>query len=258
MRNKILAFIAVAAAALILFFSPLSFPNSHNKKELSVAAASDLRPALTEISGSFEKEKDARVILTFASSGTLTGQIESGAPYDVYFSADRNYIEELKNKGLLESSLIKNYARGFIVLAKKRDSITEITGLDGLLNSEVKVIALANPAHAPYGKAAVEALKNSGMWDNVKEKVVYAENAAQAEQYISTGNADAGIIALSLALNNDRVEYVRIDQALYSSVIQSFGIVKNSKNRETALEFIEYLRSEKAKEIMKKYGYDTL
>lgn len=258
MRNKILAFIAVAAAALILFFSPLSFSNSLNKKELSVAAASDLRPALAEIAESFEKKKDARVILTFASSGTLAGQIEGGAPYDVYFSADRKYIEELKNKGLVESSLIKNYARGFIVLAKKRGSSTEITGLDGLPNSEVKVIALANPEHAPYGEAAVEALKNSGMWDRVKEKVVYAENAAQAEQYISTGNADAGIIALSLALSNNDVEHVRIDQALYSPVIQSFGIVKNSKNRETALEFIEYLGSGKAKEIMEKYGYEPL
>lgn len=257
MRNKVLAFIAIAAIVLALFFSPPSFSNSLNKKELSVAAASDLRPALAEIAESFEEEKDARVVLTFASSGTLAEQIEGGAPYDIYFSANREYLEELKGKGLLENSLI-NYARGFVVLAKKRGSSAEINSLDGLLKSEVKVIALANPKHAPYGEAAVEALKNYGMWDKVKEKIVYAENVAQAEQYISTENADAGIIALSLALNNDEISYVILDQALYSPIIQSLGIVKNSKNKEAAAEFIEYLSSEKAREIMKKYGYDAL
>jgi len=258
MKNKILAFIAIAAAALILSFSPLSFPNSHDKKELSVAAASDLRFSFTEIAESFEKEKNAKVILVFGSSGTLAAQIEKGAPYDLFFSANREYVEELKSEGMLEASFVGSYAKGFIVLAKKKNSSAELNDLEDLAKPEVKIIALANPEHAPYGRAAVEALKNRKIWAKVREKIVYAENIAQAEEYVSTGNADAAIIALSLAINNADLTYVSIDPELYSPIAQYFGAIKNSKNKEIAQEFLEYLKSEKAKEVMRKYGYEHL
>lgn len=223
------------------------------KEPIIVAAAASLRFALPDIVKGFEKSTGIKVIISYGSSGMFAQQIENGAPFDLFASANTAYLERLKKQGLIDGS-IQTYALGRLVLAVNKESAVNISNLKGLLKPEVRKVAIANPNHAPYGLAAKEALVKSGLWQKLSAKIVYGENARQTLQFIQTGNVEAGIVALSIA-NVPQISYIMIDKALHSPLEQALAVIKDSKNKEDARAFIAYINSPKGQAIMIKYGF---
>jgi len=226
-------------------------------QDLTVAAAADLSSVFPEVTRQFEAKTGKHINLTFGSSGNITQQIQNGAPYDVFFSADSQYPKKLEEAGLVEPGSAVKYALGKIVLFVPSSSkVNLIQGPGVLLSPEVNKIAIANPAHAPYGRAAVEALKNEGLYDRVKNKFVVGENISQAAQYVGTGNTDAGIIALSLAFSmKDRGRYVEIPLTDYTPIEQSAVILKRCKDKQTAKAFFEFLKTPAVRNLLIAHGF---
>lgn len=239
---------------VILAFVFLALPRAARAGEkLTIAAAADLSFALKEIGASFEKETHVTPVLSFGSTGNITRQIEEGAPYDVFLSADFSHVDELKKGGFVLPDSVTVYAHGRIVVATNK-SLSGRIDIMGLAGPGIKRVAIANPAHAPYGMAAMEALKNSGVWDKIKDKLVYGENIRQTLQYVQTGDAQAGIIALSIA-GVPEVEYTAIDPALYAPIDQAASIIKTTKEEKAARQFIAFIKSPAGKKILTKYGF---
>jgi molybdate transport system substrate-binding protein len=221
---------------------------------ITVAAAADLQFAFEEIGARFEEEKGIRVEFSFGSSGNLAQQIENGAPVDVFASANEAYIEGLQAKGLILEDTRQLYALGRIVLVRYRGAGLELGRLEDLLRPEVKHVAIANPDHAPYGLAARQALESAGLWEQVRPKLVYGENVRQALRFVQTGDAEAGIVALSIA-NVPEVTYVPLDKARYQPLRQTLAVIQGTKHEEAAREFVAYVSGPKGRPIMEKYGF---
>jgi len=228
-------------------------------QEITVAAAADLTYALKDIATNFEKQSGTHVNIAFGSSGNLSTQIANGAPFDVLFSADIEYPKKLETDGLTEPGTLYQYAVGRIVLWVPKDSKIDIsTGMRSLAGAEVKKIAIANPTHAPYGRAAVSAMKSGDVYEKVKDKLVFGENVAQAAQFVDSGNVQVGIIALSLALSPgmaERGRYWEIPLDSYPRIEQGTVVVKTSKNKTSAKAFLAYVRSPDGAAILKRYGF---
>src|ERR1700740_394296 len=164
-------------------------------QELTVAAASDLQFARKEISARFEKERGESVKVVYGSSGNFFQQIQNDAPFDLFFSANLDYAKKLEQAGLTEPGTLYEYATGKIVIwVPMKSEVDPAAGLAVLLDPRVRKIAIANPQHAPYGQAAVAAMKKEGVYDRVAEKLVLGENISQAASFMLSGSADAGII----------------------------------------------------------------
>jgi len=235
----------------ILLFATIVFAE---QKQITVAAAADLSFALKEISQKFEKDTGIKIVLSFGSTGMFARQIENSAPFDIFFAASEKYIDELNDKGLTISDTKKLYAQGRIVLAVNKKSDVHAKNLEDLLNPSVKKIAIANPNHAPYGIAAMEALKKRNLWDVLKPKLVYGENIRQALQFVQTGNAQAGIIALSVA-DVPEITWIIIDHNIHNPINQAAAVIKTTKAEKEAREFINYVDGLQGRPIMKKYGF---
>lgn len=239
---------------LLLLFLLHPEPAIAADKSITIAAAADLSFALKEISDKFEKETGIKTVLSFGSTGMLALQIENGAPFDVFLAANERYIDSLQEKGLILLETKQLYAQGRIVIAANKKSGMQTKKLEDLLNPSIKKIAIANPVHAPYGIAAKEAMIKLGLWDKLKSKLVYGENIRQALQFIQTGNAQAGIIALSVA-NVPEIEYIIIDNILHNPINQAAAVIRTAKSEKDALDFIRYVNGPKGRPIMKKYGF---
>ena len=241
---------------LVFLVAPLHAAFS---QEITVAAAADLTYALKEIGTNYEKQSGAHVNISFGSSGNLSTQIANGAPFDVFFSADIGYPKKLETDGLTEPNTMYQYAVGRIVLwAPKESKIDVSKGMISLTSPDVRRIAIANPQHAPYGRAAVSAMTSATVYENLKDKLVFGENVAQAAQFVASGNAQIGIIALSLALSPamvDKGRYWEIPLNSYPRIEQGAVVVKASKNKDTAKAFLAYVRSPNASAILKRYGF---
>lgn len=222
--------------------------------ELHVAAASDLRFAFEEIAAIFEEEKGIKVVFQFGSSGNLAHQIANGAPIDLFASANKQFVDNLIASGDIIPETKELYAIGRIVLAVNKNANLNVNSLEDLLLDEIEHIAIANPNHAPYGLAAKEALETKGLWELIQDKLVYGENVSQTMQFVQTGNAPVGIIALSVA-NVEEIEYFLIDEELHNPLEQMLGIVSHSKNKDAAKAFAEYVNSPPGRVIMEKYGF---
>ena len=228
--------------------------------ELSVAAASDLNFAFKELATEFEKTSGIHVRLSLGSSGNFFSQIQNGAPFDLYFSADIGYPKKLEEAGLVVPGSLYRYAVGRIVVwvpansplkVKKRD-------MEVLLDPSIKRIAIANPKHAPYGRAAVAAMQHFKVHDRVKEKLVLGENISQAAQFVESGASDIGIIALSLALApvmKDAGRYWEIPADAHPSLEQGAVILKNSTHQVEARAFLGFLKGDRGRDIMRRYGF---
>lgn len=249
MRKALRTFVLVLA--VFFFTAPV---RAQEPKRVVVAAASDLTFALKAIAASFEKDTGCAVIMSFGSTGMLAMQIEAGAPFDAFFSASLKHIEDLEKKGGVIPGTAGPYAAGRIVLAVNKASGVKAGRIKDLLKPDIKKIAIANPEHAPYGLAAMEALKAEGLWDRLGGKMVFGENIRQTLQYVQSGNAQAGIIALSIA-DVPEIGYSEIDPALYSPIAQSAAVVRGAKNEAAALEFIKYVKGPKGRAVLKKYGF---
>lgn len=223
-------------------------------KPLRVAAAADLTLVFQEIAKNFEKINGTKVDLLFGSTGTLAQQIENGAPFDVFAAADIKFVDKLKNQGLIINETQQLYARGTIGLATKVTSPFLVKEPKDLLKPEIKKIAIANPEHAPYGMAAKEALEKAGLWEQVKNKMVYGKNIQDTLTLINTGNADAGIIALSIARKAE-VNFSLIKSDLYKPLNQSMAVIAATRQEQSARKFIEYVNSLEGRTVMKKYGF---
>ncbi len=228
-------------------------------QEITVAAAADLNYALRDLAVRFEAQSGVRAISTFGSSGNFTVQIENGAPFDVFLSADIEYPQKLAAAGAVEPGSLYEYAVGRIVLwVSNRSRLDLRRGLEALLDPSVSKIAIANPDHAPYGRAAVAALKAAGLYDRLQGKFVLGENIAQAAQFVETGNADAGLLALSLALApplKSEGRYVEVPTNLYPPLRQAAVVLKSSRHKPAAQRFLEFLKTPAAREILRKYGF---
>lgn len=231
------------------------------QKELTVAAAADLQPVMKEIAWRFEKNCGCEVKVTFGSSGNFFAQIQNQAPFDLFFSADLDYPKKLEAAGLAEPGSLYRYATGKIVLwVPKNSSIDVSRGLNVVADPAVKKVAMANPAHAPYGRAAQAALRKAGLWDKASSKLVLGENISQTAQFVQSGNADAGILALSLVLSpgmKDQGRYFEIPQELYPPLQQGAIILSHSKHRELAIRFMQFLKTGETKSLLSQYGFAT-
>lgn len=221
--------------------------------ELLVSAASDLTGAFKEIGALYEKESGNKVVLNFGSTGMLAQQIEGGAPIDLFAAANKRYVDDLEKKGLIISETKRVYAVGKIVLATQKGGV-RLNSVEELTRPEIKRIAIANPSHAPYGMAAKEAMEKTGIWNKIKDKVVYAENIRQAMQYLETGNVDAAILAISVIVGSD-VNYTPIPQDLYSPVEQTLAVIKGCKNEMKAREFADFITGTRGRAVMERYGF---
>lgn len=224
-----------------------------------VAAASDLKFALTAIAARFEADTGRKVSLNFGSSGNFARQIRQGAAFELFMSADENFVFDLVDAGLTRDRGAL-YAVGRIVLYAPRGSgLTLDAELKGLRDGwgGVRRFAIASPEHAPYGRAAQQALQALNLWDFVRPKLVLGENIAQTAQFVTTGNAQAGIIALSLALAPELArhgEHVLLPEKLHNPLRQRMVLTKMAGD--TAERFYRYLQSPPARAILKQYGFD--
>lgn len=236
--------------ALVVFFSA----GAAEAARLNIAAASDMTFALKEIAASFEKDTGSKLSLTFGSTGMLARQIEEGAPFDAFLSADLKHMEALKKGGHVMADTVTPYARGRIVIAVNSSSGIKAKALEDLASPAIERIAIANPDHAPYGIAAMEALKSAGVWEPVKGRLVYGENIRQALKFVEAGNAQAGIIALSIA-GAPGVEYTLIPEGLHRPISQVAAAVRSTGEEKAARRFVKYLSSPEARLILKRYGF---
>jgi molybdate transport system substrate-binding protein len=239
-------------ALTIALISPLGRAQS-----ITVAAAADLKFCLDDIVAAFHKSHaGADVKVVYGSSGNFDAQIRQGAPFDVFFSADIAFPRELVKAGFATGE-VHPYAVGRIVLWSTTLDASKLT-LKDLLRADIAKVAIANPQHAPYGKRAEEALRASGIWDAVQPKLVLGENIAQTAQYVQSGNAQAGIVALSLVLSPDAAKmggYYLIPDNLHQPLEQGFVITHRAADNALAKTFAEYVQSPPARALMVHYGF---
>jgi len=230
-------------------------------QEVTVAAAADLQFAMQDVAAQFQQETGKTVNVTYGSSGNFFQQIQNGAPFDMFFSANLDYPKKLEGAGLVESGSYYPYAKGKIVVWVPNESKVNIdSGLKIFLDPSVKKIAIANPLHAPYGQAAVAAMQKEGVYDQVKDKLVLGENISQTASFVVSGAADVGVVALSLALSpnmKSKGRYVEIPANEYPAIEQACVILAASKNKETARQFLTFIKSEKVGGILSGYGFDV-
>jgi len=228
-------------------------------EEITIAAASNLNFAFREVAAEYEKASGNQVRLTFGSSGNFYSQIQNGAPFDLFFSADLEYPQKLEGAGLTVPGSFYQYAIGRIVLWTGHDSHIDVTkGMEALREPTIKKVAIANPKHAPYGRAAVAAMEYYKVYDQVKDKLVLGENISQAAQFIESGACDIGIIALSLVVTpamESKGTYWEIPVGAHPPLEQAVVILKSSKQQESAKQFIAFVKGEQGQEIMKRNGF---
>jgi molybdate transport system substrate-binding protein len=236
----------------IVLFSPSSLLA---EQELTVGVAANFILPFEALSHIFEQKTGIRLKATFTSTGNLYSQIINGAPYDLFLSADEKRPRMLRRKGLAAEPFV--YARGKVILWTAKERLCRHAGWQEVLADPSAVkIAIANPETAPYGAAAVEALKRGGLWEAIKPRLVFAQTVAQVFQYVHTESADAGFCALSAAHSEQgrRGCYLLIPEA--PEVVQSACVLKRTKQKEAALGFAAFLSSPEAGVIKRRYGYE--
>ena len=224
-----------------------------------VAAASDLKFALDSVVHLFEESSGAKITVTYGSSGKLFEQISNGAPFDIFFSADRMYPEKLRDKGLARNEP-RLYGIGRIVVWSSVVNPAELK-MASLAQQKIRKIAIANPQHAPYGKRAVEAMQYFKIYDQVKAKLVLGENISQASQFLYSGAAEVGIIALSLALSPPMQKlnghYYEIPEESHLPLEQTYILLSRAKNNAMLDKFDVFLSSDRARRIFRTFGFSV-
>ncbi len=226
---------------------------------ITVAAAADLNSVLPDIAAAFEHTAGIGVQPVFGSSGNFYAQIRNGAPFDVFLSANLDYPERLAREGFAVPDSLLRYARGTLVLwVPNRLGLDPAQGLQLLLRPEVHKVAMANPAHAPYGHAADAALRSSGLYDKVKPKLILGENISQTAQFVQSGNAEAGLLALSLArgrLMESQGKYWTVPDSLYPPLDQGAVLLKSAAHQAAGRKFLEFLAGAQGREILARHGF---
>ena len=249
----------MARLLLCVMLVLLCRPAIASADDIAVAAASDLQFAIKELIVEYEKQTGHHVKLSLGSSGNFYAQLQQGAPFDLYFSADIGYPKKLEEAGLTVPGSLYRYAVGRVVLWAPKQSPVEVSkGLTVLRDAAVRKIAIANPKHAPYGRAAVAAMEQSQVYAEVKDRLVLGENISQAAQFIESGACDVGIIALSLAMApvmKSAGSYWLIPAEAHPPLEQGAVIMKQSKQQDAARHFLQFMQSPQGQEVMTRYGF---
>lgn len=255
MHHRALIFFFTGFLALILFISLVSRPAL--AESLTIAAAADLKYAMAEVVKNFSAHRpNDKIEVIYGSSGKFFTQISNGAPFDMYFSADIEYPRELEKKGLTAGPT-RPYAVGRIVLWSLKPELAK-TPLKDLPSAALRKFAVANPQHAPYGRRAQEAMQHEGVWEAMQPKLVLGENIAHTAQFIDSGAADAGIIALALVLSPNmqgKGAWTLIPDAWHDPLEQGFAITQRAAANRLAKDFAGYMASEPARVVMRRYGF---
>jgi molybdate transport system substrate-binding protein len=265
-------FLLLAVSALLAMFGLLVSTGSAQTpaaQTIRIAAASDLQFAMPDLVRQFAKSSsvkpsdvktpDVKIDVIYGSSGNFFSQLQNGAPFDIFFSADMDYAKKLDAAGLADGGTLTEYAVGRLVLWTPPNSAVDVAKdrWKTLLDARVEKIAVANPEHAPYGRAAVAALHSAGIYDQVKSKLVYGENISQAAQFAQSGNAQAGLVALSLALSPGMKDgkWWKVPADAYPPIEQGAVVLKSSSNKAAARAFLEFVTGAQGRETLKKYGF---
>jgi molybdate transport system substrate-binding protein len=259
-RRKLLVLIATALATLLLVMglpiltsSPVSAQSNNN---LLISAAASLKEALEEIKPLYQQSKpNVNINYNFGSSGALQQQIEQGAPADIFISAAKKQVDALEQKGLLVPGTRNIIAKNRLVLVVPKN-VVGITSFYGLKDAKVKKIAIGEPRSVPAGQYAQQVLEKLKIWSEIKSKLVFANNVRQVLASVESGNADAGLVYITDAKISDKVKVVvTADEKYHSPIIYPLAVVKRSKNVDAAKEFSQFLSSNQAKTVFKKYGF---
>ncbi len=247
---------ALALLSFALLAGACGKPKQGPGEPIKVAAAADLTFAFEEVGKAFTAKTGKAVVFSFGSTGQLAKQISEGAPFDVFAAANVSFIDEVVKAGACDEATKAQYARGLIVLwAKKGGAVTETTTLAELTDARFVKIAIANPEHAPYGKAAMQALETAGLAETLKPKLVFGENIKQTMQFAQTGNAEAAIVALSLAIVDKDGVYARIDPSTHKPLDQALVVCKHGPNVTGGSEFAKFVNSTDGRAIMTRFGF---
>ena len=222
--------------------------------EITVAAAANLTDVFEEVSKAFTSRTGVRVVHSFGATADLARQIRNGAPFDVFASADVPHVLELEREGFVTPFTPAVYARGRLALWTPTQGRARVARLEDLAGPEVTRIALDKPEVAPYGQAALDALRALNLWEQVEPKVVYSQNVSQAKQFAATGNADAAFVPRSLVKAGEG-DALDVDESLHRPLEQAAGVVKASEKQEAARRFVEFLQGDEGQKIFERYGY---
>jgi molybdate transport system substrate-binding protein len=239
-------------AALVLVLPAVAGCRRGPKGQVKIAAASDLSKAFEEVGREFTKQTGVKPVFTFGSSGLLAKQLAEGAPFDVYAAANTKFVDEAVASGACDGATKKHYARGHIVAWSASQ---KIGSLADLAEPRFQKVAIAHPEHAPYGRAAKEALQTSGVWTQVEGKLVYAETIRQTLQWAQDGSADAAIVSGSLAPVAEGGRSLTIDEQLYQPLVQALAVCKHGGAAAAGQRFADFVTSPEGNAIMKRYGF---
>jgi molybdate transport system substrate-binding protein len=244
--RKVRAASAAFVCLGVLFGGCFSAADAWGQKELHVAAAADLQPVMPVLAPAFEHATGVKLVVSYGSSATLTEQILNGAPMDIFLGADFVFPEKIVAAGLADGTAPTPYAKGTLVLWARKDSPLQPLSIEKLTDPRVKTIAIANEEHAPYGRAAVSALKYLKLYDAVSPHLVVAENISQTAQFVESGNAQLGLISLTTASTEHFKEigtYVLVPTTAYTAISQCAVIMAKSKHKAEAHAFLDWLLS---------------
>jgi len=255
--------VALSLFAFVVLARGLIVPLSEAaERAINVAAAADLSAALEEVAANYKKHSGVEVKLSFGASGALTQQIQNGAPFDIFFSADTDYPRQLIAGGQADGATLYRYAVGELVLWVPKDSPLDLErkGMDVLLDPSVRKIAIANPRHAPYGRAAVAALQHYGLYEKVKDRLVLGENISQAAQFAESGNAQVGFVALAHAIApamQGKGKYWVVPTETYPALDQAVIAISHSAHQQDAAAFLEYVKTAETLAVLRRYGFSV-
>ena len=225
-------------------------------KELVVAGAADLRPAFEEIGKLFSAQTGSKVTFSFGSSGQLAQQIANGAPFDVFASADVSFVDKVLSAGIGDASTKATYAFGRLALWLPSNVNRKIAEVKDLTNSSIQRIAIANPDHAPYGRAAVQSLKSTKVYSKVSNRLVFGENVSDAYRLATSGNADAALVSLSLVIaDNHNGRYTIIPASAHKPLEQAIVVTATKARSPLSKSFVAIVTSPAGRAVMRKYGF---
>lgn len=251
MRARLLALTCVTLSAL-----PGCARKPPPETKVTIAAASDLTAAFGELGEAFAKKTGVTPTFSFGSTGLLAKQLDQGAPFDVFAAASASYVEQVTAAGACDAASRSMYARGRLVLWwRKGAAVAPPTSLADLADPRFVHVSIANPEHAPYGRAAEDALEHAGALLTVKPKLVFGENVQQALQLAATGNADVAVVALSLAIRSDEGAYLAVDPSQHAPIDQAMVLCRHGRGGALGKQFTEFVASPEGRRIMRSYGF---
>ena len=243
-----------AALSIIVAFCALRC--QAQDRSITVAAAANLTEVAQTLGAEFEKESKIHPVFSFGSTAQLTSQIENSAPFDLFLAADAEHVDKLDGEHLLVPGTSAVYAIGVLAMWIPPGSKAQVSKIEDLKNADVRVIAVANPKLAPYGAATVESLQRAGIWDQVKDRIVYAENINMAREYGTSKNADAVFTAYSLVLKEPG-KVIQVDAAMHQPIVQKLGVLARTSHREWADSFTNFVLHGGGRAILMRYGYQV-